>query len=323
MQEKPDQPGEIRHYRRLANKIIRSHFGEPASRIVYRSSGLTNYVFVVNHVQGQFVIRISPDREKLAVFKKELWATEKVRKAGVPSPEVLAVGNDVISEPYMISRRVTGTEASHHPKRKRIVHQMGEYAAIINSIPTEGFGANFDWTDSGPKYLTWDDYLHAEFQLDERLDFFATEKILSKTDLDTLTQILEDTKTKRIKPSLNHGDLRLKNVIVDDDGEVAAIVDWEECLSTLAPHWELSIALHDLSIDEKHILLEGYGMDGSTFEQMAPLITAFNIVNYYGPIRAAVEQGDEKTVAQFKLRLRGSLDLYSLPAQGRGATAVF
>jgi hygromycin-B 4-O-kinase len=105
--------------------------------------------------------------------------------------------------------------------------------------------------------------------------------------------------------------------------EVAAIVDWEECLSTLAPHWELSIALHDLSIDEKHILLEGYGMDGSTFEQMAPLITAFNIVNYYGPIRAAVEQGDDKTVAQFKLRLRGSLDLYSLPARGRGATAVF
>src|SRR5687767_2026772 len=109
MQEKPDQPGEIRHYRRLANKIIRSHFGEPASRIVYRSSGLTNYVFVVNHVQGQFVIRISPDRERLDTFKKELWATEKVRKAGVPSPEVLAVGNDVISEPYMISRRVTGT----------------------------------------------------------------------------------------------------------------------------------------------------------------------------------------------------------------------
>ena len=313
MQEKPDQPRAIRHYRSLAQKIIRSHFGEPASRIVYRSSGRTNYVFVVNHVQGQFVIRISPDRERLAAFKKELWATQKVREAGVPSPEVLTVGNDVISEPYMITRRVTGTEASHHPKRQRIVQQMGEYAAIINSIPTEGFGANFDWTDCGPKYLTWDDYLHAEFQLEERLRFFATEKVLSQPDLDTLSQILEDTKTRSIKPSLNHGDLRLKNVIVDDDGEVAAIVDWEECLSTLAPHWELSIALHDLSIDDKHILLEGYGMDGSTFEQMAPLIKAFNVLNYYGALRAAVEQADHKVLNEFQLRLRGSLDLYSLP----------
>jgi len=313
MQEKPDRPGDIRHYRRLAKKIIRSHFGEPASRIVYRSSGRTNFVFAVNHVEGQFVIRISPDRERLAAFKKELWATQKVRQAGVPSPEVLAVGNDVIPEPYMITRRVTGTEASHHPKRQRIVQQMGEYAAIINSISTEGFGANFDWTDSDQKYRTWDDYLHAEFQLDERLEFFAAEKILSKTDLDTLAQVLEDTKTRSIKPSLNHGDLRLKNVIVDDDGEVAAIVDWEECLSTLAPHWDLSIALHDLSIDEKHILLEGYGLDGATFEEMAPLIKAFNIINYYGPLRAAVDQDDHKVLNEFKLRLRGSLDLYSLP----------
>ena len=323
MQEKPDQPGEIRHYRRLAQKIIRSHFGEPASRIVYRSSGRTNFVFVINHVEGQFVIRISPDTERLGEFKKELWATQKVRQAGVPSPEVLTVGNDVISEPYMITRRVTGTEASHHPKRQRIVHQIGEYAAIINSISTEGFGTNFDWTDNGPKYLTWDDYLHAEFKLDERLDFFETAKVLSKTDLDTLAQILEDTKTTHIKPALNHGDLRLKNVIVDDDGEMAAIIDWGECLSTLAPQWELSIALHDLSIDEKHILLEGYGLDGSTFEQMTPLIKAFNIINYYSAIRQAVEQDDHKTLNEFKLRLRGSLDLYSLPAQGRGATAVF
>ena len=312
MQEKPDRPRAIRHYRRLAKKIIRSHFGEPASRIVYRSSGRTNYVFAVNHVEGQFVVRISPDRERLAAFEKERWATETVRKAGVPSPEVLTVGNDIIAEPYMITRRVTGTEASHHPQRRRIVQQMGEYAAIINSIPTEGFGANFDWTDAGPKYFTWDQYLHAEFHIDERLDFFASEQIISQKDLDKLAQILEDTKTRRIKPSLNHGDLRLKNVIVDDDGEVAAIVDWEECLSTLAPHWELSIALHDLSIDEKHILLEGYGMDGPAFEQIAPLIKAFNIINYYGALRSAVEQDDLKLLNEFKLRLRGSLDLYSL-----------
>ena len=41
--------------------------------------------------------------------------------------------------------------------------------------------------------------------------------------------------------------------MVDDDGEIAAIIDWEECLSTIAPQFELSISLHDLSIDEKHV----------------------------------------------------------------------
>ena len=47
---------------------------------------------------------------------------------------------------------------------------------------------------------------------------------------------------------------------------------------------------------------------------MTPLIKAFNIINYYDAIRGAIEQDDRKTLNEFKLRLRGSLDLYSLPA---------
>ena len=128
MDENADRPANIRHYRRLANQIVEKHFGQPASKIVYKRSGLTNFVFSVNHVEGQFVVRISPEAEKIEAFKKELWATQKVREAGVPSPEVLAVGNDLIAEPYMITRRVTGSEATHHPKRDRIVHEMGRYA---------------------------------------------------------------------------------------------------------------------------------------------------------------------------------------------------
>jgi hypothetical protein len=71
--------------------------------------------------------------------------TQKVRAAGVPSQEVLAVGNEIISDPYMIARRVTGVEAINHPRRLNIVHEMGRYAATINSINTNNFGDVFDW----------------------------------------------------------------------------------------------------------------------------------------------------------------------------------
>jgi hygromycin-B 4-O-kinase len=114
------------------------------------------------------------------------------------------------------------------------------------------------------------------------------------------------------EPSLNHGDLRLKNVIVDEDGEIAAIVDWEDCLSTIAPPWELSISLHDLSIDEKDLFIEGYGLNSKQVQEMSPLIKAFNIVNYSNAISGAVEAGDHKGLAEFRLRLSGALDLYSL-----------
>ena len=306
------RPTDIRHYRRLAKRIVETHFGKPPSRIVYKRSGLSNYVFVINHVEGQFVVRISPEPEKIEAFKKELWATQKVREAGVPSPEVLAVGSDLIAEPYTITRRVTGAEATHHPRRERIVHEMGRYAQIINSIHTNKFGANFDWNTGGSKMSTWSEFLDDEWELDQRLRLFAEHKILPKLELKNLRKIVDDSRTLQIKPSLNHGDLRLKNVIVDDDGQIAAIVDWEECLSTIAPQWELSISLHDLSVDEKDLFLEGYGLGAKEVEEMAPLIKALNILNYRDAVTLAIEQQDHKAIEKLKLRLSGCLDLYSL-----------
>jgi hypothetical protein len=101
-------------------------------------------------------------------------------------------------------------------------------------------------------------------------------------------------------------------VIVDEGGDIAAIVDWEECLSTIAPQWELSIALHDLSIDEKQIFIDGYGLSVTQIEQMAPLIKAFNILNYATVVEIAVDKQDHKTLTDLKLRLSGCLDLYSV-----------
>jgi aminoglycoside phosphotransferase (APT) family kinase protein len=311
MAETQAEPAKIRHYRRLAKKIVHHHFGQPPSRIVYKRSGLSNYVFVINHVEGQFVVRISPEPEKIAAFTKELWATQKVREAGVPSPEVLAVGN-IGSEPYMVTRRVTGAEATHHPRRKHIVHEMGQYSQTINSIRTTNFGANFDWTANGPKNNTWAEYLDQEWEVERRLRLFTEHKILPGKQVDKLREIVDNSRAMNVESSLNHGDMRLKNVIVDDDGEIAAIVDWEDCLSTIAPQWEFSIALHDLSIDEKHLFIEGYGLDSRQVAEMSPLIKAFNIINYSSAVEHAVSTGDHKSLAEFRLRLNGGLDLYSL-----------
>lgn len=310
LMDEKNQPSAIRHYRHLTRTIVQQYFGKPASRIVYKSSGLTNYVFAVNHVEGQFVIRISPDPERIKAFQKELWASQKAREAGVPTPEVLAVGNDVVSEPYMITRRVTGSEATHHPNRRHIVHDMGEYAAVINSIPTSGFGSNFDWT-SDKNNVTWDNYLEDEFALQTRLEVFSTNKLLTDEQSKELMRILEGARG-RLQTYLNHTDLRLKNVIVDEGGDIAAVVDWEECVSTIAPEWELSIALHDLTIDEKHAFIEGYGLSAPQIEEMAPLIKAFNILNYSSAIEYAIETDDHKTLGEIRLRLKGCLDLYSL-----------
>ncbi len=313
MNQSSDSPATIRKYRQLATTVTKKFFGREPSRIVYKPSGLTNYVFAINHVEGQFVIRLSPDAERLDAFKKDLWTTQKVRKVGVPTAEVLEVGNTIVPTPYMIARRVSGTEATHHPKRQEIIRELGRYASLINSIRTNGFGHSFDWNKrTKSKQMSWSDYLDQEWWLADRFRILEEQKMLLSKQLKALRAIMNDAKKLKQHPALSHSDLRLKNVIVDEDGEITAIIDWEESLSTIAPHWDLSIALHDLSIDEKHLFIEGYGLSHGDIEEMAPLMKAFNILNYASTVKLAVENQDHKTLEECRLRLHGCLDLFSL-----------
>src|SRR5829696_4610413 len=104
--------------------------------------------------------------------------------------------------------------------------------------------------------------------------------------------------------------MRLKNVIVDENGKINAIIDWEHCVSNVAPHWELSIALHDLSIDEKEEFLRGYGLPGDELIEMAPILSALNVINYAPYIEEAEKANDTAQLENYRTRLSGSLDLY-------------
>jgi aminoglycoside phosphotransferase (APT) family kinase protein len=109
--------------------------------------------------------------------------------------------------------------------------------------------------------------------------------------------------------------MRLKNILVGEDGKICSILDWEMCLSNVAPQWDLSIALHDLSVDEKAAFIDGYGLSQKEYRNRANGIKAINIINYAPYLERAYEEGNEKSkdyIEQMKTRLRGEFDLYSL-----------
>jgi hypothetical protein len=83
-------------------------------------------------------------------------------------------------------------------------------------------------------------------------------------------------------------------------------------MKNLAPHWESSLALHDLGIDEKQEFLEGYGISKKKFLEIVPLIKAFNIINYAPTIEKMAENKEKEKLEQYRTRLGGELDLYSL-----------
>jgi hygromycin-B 4-O-kinase len=127
-----------------------------------------------------------------------------------------------------------------------------------------------------------------------------------------LSSALKSISKQSKKTTLNHGDLRLKNILVNDKGAITAIIDWEDCISSVAPYWELSLALHDLSIDEKQALLEGYGLKVGKLPEIVPVLRALNIINYAPEIERLADEKDTVRLEQYRVRLSGAFDLYCL-----------
>lgn len=306
---------EIERAKEMARTVIAHHFGnKKPRRIQHKASGLSNFVFAVNHAEGDFVVRLSPDPARLNSFIKEQWAQTQARELGVPTAEILEVGSgESIPFPFMISRTVAGGEALHHPKRLEILREMGRYAAVINTIPTSGFGGTFDWSSNLlSRNETWKEYLRDALKYEERIQTLEKRRAVSAEQAKLLRKIFARAEKMKVKPHLNHGDIRLKNVIVDESGKINAIIDWETCTSNLAPHWELSLALHDLGIDGKQHFLEGYGLPEKKFREIAPLVKAINMVNYAPTVERMWQAKDAARLDQYRTRLSGALDLYSL-----------
>ena len=310
MRKNERAPREVEKFRSLARRVIDHHF-EGAKQVKYLSGGLTNFVFSFRSKDGDFVIRISPDPQRLNLFFKEQWANSKAKEAGIPVAEILEVGSEMIGFPYMVTRSIEGEDATHHPKRLEILKELGRLGAKINSIRTKGFGQSFDWSDNKlSRNSTFKDWLYGEYDADGKIDILAKHKLISPERSKRLKKILKESSSSKIRPVLNHSDLRLKNVIADDEGKIKALIDWEGSTSNIAPAWELSLALHDLGPDETQFFLEGYGIKPKHLEDSMPLIRAFNIANYATAVGEVAK--DKKVLEHYRQRLSGVLDLYSV-----------
>jgi len=213
----------------------------------------------------------------------------------------------------MIDRKVEGYEATHHMQRMQIMREMAALTALIHTLPTGGYGRTFDWSGNQlSRNESWTDYLTCELKAGERIGQLEALRLVSAAQAQALRAVLEWIGSWTYAPVLNHGDVRLKNVLVDENGAITALLDWEFCTSNVAPYWDLSLALHDLSIDAKQEFLSGYGLQESAVREIAPALKALNLINYAPYVAEAAEANDMARLERYRTRLNGALDLFSL-----------
>jgi aminoglycoside phosphotransferase (APT) family kinase protein len=296
-----------------ARAVFAHHFGKEPKKLQQIHGGVTNFVFEASIGNEDLILRISNRPTKLQFFMKEQWAVRAAHAKNVPTPEILEVGNDIIGMPYMVMRRVEGEPATARPIDLDIYRQMGAQAKAINSIATSDFGHIFDWSRNRlSRFHSWKDYMTGNFQAAERLETLARHKMLRPANLKKLKTGARKLPDLKAQPTLNHGDLRLKNVMLNGKGKISAIIDWEQATSNWAPYWELAISLHDLGIDEKESFLDGYGIAPKEFEKMSGTIKLLNILHYGPIVEKAAKAKDRGALARFEQRLNAALDLFSV-----------
>lgn len=296
-----------------AQAIVKHHIGGRVRGCEPLTGGITNHVFRVRHDGGAVIVRLASKGGRLEAFLKEQWACERAREAGVPAVRVLEVGSDVIDTPYMIEEAADGASACKHEDRIGIITRFGSMAASIHEVETHGFGETFDWSRNElSRCESWGDYLTETFDWKGRLKGLSEAGVLDAGRARAVRATFETLAGETPAPALNHGDLRLKNVLVDEDGEICALLDWEDCQSNAPRLWDLSLALHDLGVDEKEAFLKGYGMAPNHAIQLASGWAALNVAMYSGFVEQAHQAGDEEKLGWFRARMAGTFDLYSV-----------
>lgn len=297
--------------RSLVSRLVQRRFGERPRGLQALGGGLNNHVYQLQAAGQSLVVRLHQDPAKLAVYRKEAWAMGQARKAGVPTPEVLEVGQEG-EHPYMVLRLVDGIPGTHWADGNAVLRQLGQIAARLHQVATQGFGPGVGagGRTGQDSWTHWADFLDHGLKVGERLGMLDRVNALPRPARDALTATLAQMRRWSRRPVLQHGDLRLKNVIVSpQDGRIVALIDWEDCLSAPPPHWDLAIALHDLGPDGKEVFLEGYGLSAARFTRIAPQLRALNVLNYAWAMHLALQDGQRRRAEWMKARLRGVFDV--------------
>ena len=291
----------------ITRKVLRRN----PDQIRRRGGGLTNLVYQVDLNDRSVIIRINADPHKLKVFERERRAMKLGRDARLPVPRALHVGAD--PHPFMVLENVHGTMGTHAPDRIGTVRQMGELTARIHRIQMTGFGpAAIDaaLAHSVPRRHSFGAYLEKDLNASERIATLERLGMFLPDNANKMRDILAHMSTWRRNPVLHHGDIRLKNVIVDADGKVVALLDWENCTASVPALWDLSISLHDLTIDEKQAFLQGYGYGPRELTKSIGYMRLLNALNYTPFIAAMAEANEKAKLNWHRARIAGDFNLY-------------
>jgi len=279
----------------ITSRIVSTLFDAPQIEVTpLIGKGSVNKVFIVKTVSRQVVIRMSERDEAFNEYAKEAWCIEQAATRGVPVPSVISVGR-CEGNAYIVQSYIAGDEGRDSPAQKSgIWRELGRYARLIHSIGVPGFGLTLPEITRGDARKSWLRYVDYNIASLAEDDPLITLGVLTRPQSRVVKGLFADLRDREFAFGLNHGDISLKNTIIDVRGRVH-LLDWGSAEASIVPHHDL-IQLLKMNMlegdpDDEQILafLDGYGISRGAYERMMPVLESLLVLRAFDKLRWALE----------------------------------
>lgn len=287
----------------ILKEIIRENLNKEVLSITpVLEKGIVNKIYILDLAEDKKVVIRLNHSDSFDQFKKEQWCIEQSADKNVPSPKVLGLGfkEDLV---YMILSFIDGSHPDNLQQYK-IWKLLGRYAATVHQIQTAGFGDHM--VKPGFFNGSWDNFLDYNISSLTKTDILIKDGILTNDESAKIKKLFEELKNKKFRFALNHGDISLKNCLVDNQDQVY-LIDWGSAESHIIPHFdliEIIKASFNLAINNPNFkaFLKGYGISGLELKSLLPEIKTLMILRAIDKLRWGMERKPEK-IEHFKSNL--------------------
>lgn len=193
--------------------------------------GLSNLTFFLSDSDGnRWVLRRPPLGNVLSTAHdvgRECRVLTALADTSVPVPKIIGSDVDGHGTPYYVMEEVAGVVLRHadqaslldEPALRRTGKALIEGLAKLHGL---------DPTEVGLERLgRGEDYLARQIAMWQAQA--EHHRVAPATAADTVRDRLLDSLPPQQETTIVHGDYKLDNVLVDERGDVAAILDWELC----------------------------------------------------------------------------------------------
>lgn len=276
------------------SEIISDEFKEiPLKILPLTGKGFVNLVFQVETESSKFIFRTN-DLDSLDEYEKEKWAAAQAIGKHIQTPQILKTGV-FNNQAYSIQKYVEGVEGRNFSADKKFIwKQLGEYARQIHDIKINGFGLKLRDMTQGDSQTLWMKYLDYNIESLNENDELLKLDVLTKTQSRAVKRIFENLKSREFRFGLNHGDLSLKNTIVDNYRSIH-LIDWGSAEASIVPHHDLiellKVQLQENEPDEANFaaFIEGCGIGEDEYEEMLPDLKSLSLLRAFDKLRWALD----------------------------------